>query len=432
MDKYNFEHDKIKDIASNDTPLLSICIPTYNRAKYLEQCLNSLVYQIDALEEGSVEVVISNNCSTDNTSDIIEKYMKHHSFIRYFVNSKNIGSEANVINLPHKAKGKYIWCLGDDDLMLDGALQRVISYLRNEDYSFIMLNKIVKNTDLSETILEKQSLIDEDKVYFDIKELCKEFGYVTNLGFISTSIFKRNDFCSIDAAPYLRTYFPQCGVFLEAYNNKKCIYVSDVMVCHRQYNQEYEAQIFGLYIFSICLCNTFKVLVSKGILEYSYLEEIKECFISHSQNSIVQLILNSFYGLVVNEYYISNEDWETIIEVFMNLKSSEFKITLAFIFNQFLDKYYSSENTENIVYHHPHYKETSYTSRLDCRIYSAGYRLFAFAYNQNTEDLVALFNVIVCLYEAGNINEAKNILSKLQIVNLEHPRFQRYCALLNS
>lgn len=70
--------------------LVSICIPTYNRAPYLKKCLDSLVCQTEFLN-GDVEIVISDNASTDNTADIVYNYQKKYKNIQYYKNSENCG-----------------------------------------------------------------------------------------------------------------------------------------------------------------------------------------------------------------------------------------------------------------------------------------------------------------------------------------------------
>lgn len=70
--------------------LVSICIPTYNRASYLQKCLDSLVGQPEFLNE-DVEIVISDNASTDNTMTIVHNYQKRYKNIQYYKNSKNCG-----------------------------------------------------------------------------------------------------------------------------------------------------------------------------------------------------------------------------------------------------------------------------------------------------------------------------------------------------
>ena len=68
-------------------PLLSICIPTYNRSKYLDQCLGALVNQ-ERFDE--IEVVISDNCSTDDTESVGIRYQNDYPNIIYFRNEDNV------------------------------------------------------------------------------------------------------------------------------------------------------------------------------------------------------------------------------------------------------------------------------------------------------------------------------------------------------
>lgn len=69
--------------------LVSICIPTYNRANYLSQCINSIVAQKEFIE-GKVEIVISDNASTDNTQQVAARYIKQFENIKYFRNEVNV------------------------------------------------------------------------------------------------------------------------------------------------------------------------------------------------------------------------------------------------------------------------------------------------------------------------------------------------------
>lgn len=74
---------------------LSIAIPTYNRASLLKRCINSFID--DAVGFG-VHVYISDNCSTDNTYDIIEEFQsKYPNSISYFCQSENLGIDRNML-----------------------------------------------------------------------------------------------------------------------------------------------------------------------------------------------------------------------------------------------------------------------------------------------------------------------------------------------
>jgi abequosyltransferase len=72
-------------------PILSICIPTYNRATYLDETINSIVTQKRFFETDDVEIVISDNCSQDETENIVKKYINiFGDKIRYYRNPVNI------------------------------------------------------------------------------------------------------------------------------------------------------------------------------------------------------------------------------------------------------------------------------------------------------------------------------------------------------
>lgn len=73
-------------------PILSICIPTYNRAEYLKNSIQSIISQ-EEFKDGQVEIVISDNASSDETEDIVRPYAKKYKNIIYFRNEKNINND---------------------------------------------------------------------------------------------------------------------------------------------------------------------------------------------------------------------------------------------------------------------------------------------------------------------------------------------------
>ncbi|MGM3277858.1 glycosyltransferase family 2 protein [Ralstonia sp. 24A2] len=93
---------------------LSVCIPTYNRARYLDNLLAELVTQIGELKF-SYELLIGDNCSTDNTEEVVARYQDKLN-IRYFRRPSNLGSDENLNRLYRSAQGKYVLYHADDDL----------------------------------------------------------------------------------------------------------------------------------------------------------------------------------------------------------------------------------------------------------------------------------------------------------------------------
>lgn len=111
--------------------LLTIAIPTYNRAHRLEKSLNDLLSQIiKSKKKQYLSVFVSDNGSTDTTAAVINKYsdifnqnniiFSSHSF------SNNRGFDANVLNCYRNCDSEYIWFLSDDDNIIDGAINSII------------------------------------------------------------------------------------------------------------------------------------------------------------------------------------------------------------------------------------------------------------------------------------------------------------------
>lgn len=92
-------------------PKLSVLIPTFNREKYVEQALNSLIHQ----EFKDLEIICSDNASTDNTFQILKDYAKKYRFIKVFQNKKNLGPVLNWKNCLDQANGKFVHWLWSDD-----------------------------------------------------------------------------------------------------------------------------------------------------------------------------------------------------------------------------------------------------------------------------------------------------------------------------
>ena len=113
-------------------PLVSICIPTYNRCDYLERSLISLISQEDFLN-GNVEIVISDNASDDNTQKMVEKLAAIYDNLRFFRNKENIGGDENPKLVTGLGQGKLLKLCNDDLIYEDSALKLFCHYA--EKYS---------------------------------------------------------------------------------------------------------------------------------------------------------------------------------------------------------------------------------------------------------------------------------------------------------
>lgn len=107
-------------------PLLSICIPTYNREGFLRECLASI--QAEGLYD-QFEIVVSDNASTDQTLNVLEEF-RHRLPLRWTVQDSNIGPDRNFDAVVAFAEGEYCWLLGSDDVAEPDAVARLLKALR--------------------------------------------------------------------------------------------------------------------------------------------------------------------------------------------------------------------------------------------------------------------------------------------------------------
>lgn len=117
----------------NNKILLSIAIPTYNRVSFLENLLNCIAPQAKELG-GMVEICISNNCSSDNTREVVMKFKeKYPGLIKYNENKENLGPDRNILKVMEMSSGDFIWTFGDDDSIKDDGLREVINLINKID-----------------------------------------------------------------------------------------------------------------------------------------------------------------------------------------------------------------------------------------------------------------------------------------------------------
>ena len=130
--------------SSHNQPLLTIAIPTYNRAKYLDLCLKRISEEIAGLSEDQrclVKIYVSDNASSDGaTPKVIAQYqgMQAGAFeaVRNLV---NVGPDKNIAQCYDSTVTPYVWIMGDDDFILPYKLKRVLDILAKQNIDILYL-----------------------------------------------------------------------------------------------------------------------------------------------------------------------------------------------------------------------------------------------------------------------------------------------------
>ncbi len=113
--------------ATDHPPVLSICVPTFSRARYLDCLLQHLAAHIGELGF-SYELLIGDNASEDDTADVVRRY-EDQLAIRYVRRPENVGAYQNLSQLIEAAQGRYVAYVADDDLLIPRVLGRYIAHL---------------------------------------------------------------------------------------------------------------------------------------------------------------------------------------------------------------------------------------------------------------------------------------------------------------
>lgn len=173
---------------------LSICIPTYNRGALIGKTLESIIAQ----STGEVEIVVSDNASTDNTTEVIKAISAKFPRIIYVREDVNRGADANYMNVVAHATGEYCWLFGSDDVMRDGAIQKVIEELK-EAPAVLLSNRLECDLYLRPLRVRKWLFTQEKKMSFDFSTdegVARYFKAVDTLGgafsFLSSIVVKRS------------------------------------------------------------------------------------------------------------------------------------------------------------------------------------------------------------------------------------------------
>jgi glycosyltransferase involved in cell wall biosynthesis len=177
---------------------VTIGILTFNRAQKLYQILNDIHLQN---ENSFYKIIIYDNCSTDNTIKIIQKFKSKIKNLKHVRQKKNIGFFNNYLQAISKCNTNYIWVLGDDDRINKGGLKLVKNFiLKNESFALLSLGSLNLNNQNNNINVSSKNYI--NKRTFDLKK------DLYKMGEISRNIFNFKELNTFHPPKIIRI-FPQ-------------------------------------------------------------------------------------------------------------------------------------------------------------------------------------------------------------------------------
>lgn len=201
-------------------PNVSIIMPVYNKANYLKKTFNALISQ----SYQDWEIIVINDGSTDESLEIIEKYMEKDSRI-YCIKQNNRGvSVARNVGLS-KASGEWIWFVDADDLPNQEFLQNVFSVKQDDAIDIIVGNyqRLELDGKIKNVFVKEQGLISSEK----FPELFMKYQYkIGYWGYLWNKLIRKS-FLQMKQINFQEgvTLAEDLKFMVEMYCDKACIYI---------------------------------------------------------------------------------------------------------------------------------------------------------------------------------------------------------------
>ncbi|WP_291598533.1 glycosyltransferase family 2 protein [Bacteroides sp.] len=279
---------------SNDI-LLSICVPTYNGAERIQHCIDRLLDSRKSRND--VEIVISNNCSTDGTDLILEKY-KNSKRLKINSNKFNLGFIGNIaVIIDQLSNGKYTWIIGDDDLVDIDAIDIICSTILYTNTDYISVKHRLLSLEQAKHLKKNKK---KDKGYcqgnyFSVLDINASAGNILGT-FMSSQIFRTDVVRKFnktllgpnDWASFVTTFPNSYMMTMCFYNSDKCISINAPLITALLHSKSWDDKLFvvatkilpeyydyclGLGASKIDLYNN-NYLIAKGAFCH-YLKELK-------------------------------------------------------------------------------------------------------------------------------------------------------------
>lgn len=293
-------------------PFISICIPTYNRANYLKEAIQSALNQ----NYDNYEILIVDDGSTDNTEEFVKSIKSDK--IRYVKSDKNLGRPKIRNYALNRAKGEYIVWLDDDDKLSENLLTKYISILNSDDTINVIYGDLILFDDKTKENLSKIQPPDytKNKKYF-LQNFILGTGITFPASLIKTELIKKHGGFKDD---YLRTQDHE--LWSRIYKEANFYKVNDVVGYYRKHS--------GNVSFQDVVDKSYEAYTIKRLLQNVPLGEIFPDLNLHNQSDLDK----AYFSLASSLYNF--EDFQSVINLLQNINGRKNENVIKLLFTSYL------------------------------------------------------------------------------------------------
>ena len=273
--------------------LISFIVPIYNGEKYLRQCLDSLIHQ--SICRNEYEIICIDDCSIDKSRDILIEYASVYSNVKYIFNTHNLKTGTSLNKALRRARGKYIWIIGQDDTIVKDVVNKLL--FKCESLSLDVLafnyNRVDSNGDLiMKDVSFSNSLKQDGKMYiysYFYNNFCNyllgyEWRAIYNLEFLKS--------CSI-SFPDNTIYEDTLFLFNAFWNARNMMTIKDCIYNYRQ-NESSITNVVNRYQ-AVRIYDFF--MISDEVLKFA--KQIEDDHIRNQLIDVSKKYLQSFVFTII-------------------------------------------------------------------------------------------------------------------------------------
>lgn len=225
-----------------------------NQIERLQTCPKNILEKI--------EILISDNCSTDNTQEIVENAIRGGFQCTYIRNEKNLGMDGNFVSCFRKASAKYVWLLGDDDVIIVESLIKIVRKLETCNYGLFHISNSSNGSNK------------EFVEYTDDDDYCKHVSYMFT--FISSNIAQTKYVREVPFEKYMGTWFTLIPLYFASMHGENVNAIANIKV----FDDAIDAKRNGGYnyfqVFATNYLNILKEFESKGYFSHKSCKYMKK------------------------------------------------------------------------------------------------------------------------------------------------------------
>ena len=259
--------------------LLSICIPTYNRSVFLKKNLDFL---IPLCSKFQIPIYISDNCSDDNTHEVVLNKKKTYNNIFYKKLNSNKGIDFNMDSVVKMSTNEYCWIFSDDDIIHKQSIEYLLKIIEeNNKPDFILLSSLLKNLE-DDKLIETLNLTENEYEIISSNDLLKK--HAVSMTLLSACIVRKELWQKIKYESYTSKYYFHIHNILNS-----CRYSNNILVIGRPLFTRYHGNDWNFKKNEISLITSYFYPLTLDKLSSSFSYYSKYLAIKNKRNARISL-----------------------------------------------------------------------------------------------------------------------------------------------